>query len=872
MGPSKPSKFILRFLKWFCKASYHIDIEGDLLEYYDRNVQRHGKSKADLLLTKEILLLFRPSMMKNISFGSRLIHNSLLNNYFKVSWRNIMQQKLYSFFNVAGLVIGITCFILISIFVSHERSFDGFYENVDNIYHVYEHSPEDLYLGSGYYAVTPAQLAPTLMADYPEVVHATTVGETQALLTYGIEDRWYEKGLLTAPTFFKLFSHPGFVEGNGQTAFQHPRSIILTASLAEKIFPDGDALGKSLIYKDKAHRITGVVNDPPKNSTFQFSFISNLQDDPRYLSEFKKDKWDGSNYYTFFSMHPSADPDLLQQKMSDLIDRYWTKDVPFEFDYLLQPFSDMHLNTAINNDFDLKGNPQQIYLFIIVSLLILILAGINYINLSIARSMIRFKEVGIRKSFGAGRRQLLFQFLLESEILALLAFGISLVITYFLLPSFGTLLNRQLDFNFSNNFNLLLTLIGAVLLLGFLTGIYPALVISSPSTIDIIKGKSHDKIRGKGTQKWLVIFQYAVSIAMVICTLIINQQFRFIGKKELGFEKDQILTLEVLDNKIIKNIDLIKEEWLTNPDVIKVGTSQNLPHDIRSSTLVNDDKNGDPNDDLSISRLRADRDFLEVFGLQLLAGRSLPQTPQKGKKPECLINESAAKALGLSPDEAVGQILTDDSPPRNYRTIIGVVKDFHMNDMHLKISPLLIETRRYFQFISVKAHAQNIPELLEFLDESLKKHSDYPVSFRFMDDRINQLYESEQKKARLFSALSLLTIIIASLGLYGLAALNAHQKVKEIGIRNVLGASISHILVLISGNFIKLIVGGFLIAIPIAWFSMQDWLENYAYRVDIDWVIFLVVGLAALTIALLTVGGQSVKAALANPVDCLRDE
>ncbi len=872
MGTSKPPQFILRLLKWFCKPGYHIDIEGDLLEYYDRNVQRYGKSKADLLLTKEIIFLFRPSMMKNLKFGSRLLQTSLLSNYFKVSWRNIMRQKLYSFFNVAGLVMGITCFILISTFVSHEQSFDGFYENVDNIYHVYEHSPEDVYLGSGYYAVTPAQLAPTLMADYPEVVHATTVRETEALLTYGNEDRWYEKGLLTDPTFFKLFSHPGFVEGDAQTAFQDLQSIVLTASLAAKIFPDGDALGKLLTFKEQSRLITGIINDPPKNSTFQFSFIANLQDDPRYLNEFKKKKWDGSNYYTFFSMHPAAKPDLLQAKMADLIDRYWTKDVPFEFDYLLQPFSDMHLNTEINNDFDIKGNPQQIYLFIIVSVLILILAGINYINLSIARSMIRFKEVGIRKSFGAGRKQLLFQFLLESEMLALLAFGISLAIASLLLPSFGALLNRQLELNLYSNIHLLLMLTGAVLLLGFLTGIYPALVISSPSTIDIIKGKSHDTIRGKGTQKWLVIFQYAVSIAMVICTLIINQQFKFISKKELGFDKDQILTLEVLDDKLIKNIDLIKEEWLTNPDVIRVGTSQNLPHDIRSATVVNDDKNGDPNDDLSISRLRADHDFLEVFGLQLLAGRSLPQTLQKGKKPECLINESAAKTMGLSPEEAVGKILTDDSPPRNYRTIIGVVKDFHMHDMHLKISPLLIETRRYFQFISVKAHAQNIPELLDFLDESLKKHSDYPVSFQFMDDRVNQLYEGEQKKAKLFSALSLLTIIIASLGLYGLATLSALQKVKEIGIRKVLGASISHILVLISGNFIKLIAGGFLIAIPIAWFSIQDWLENYAYRVSIDWVTFFVVGLAALTIALITVGGQSVKAALANPVDSLRDE
>lgn len=872
MRAKKPPKFILSFLKWFCRPVYHKDIEGDLLEFYERNVQTYGKNKADRKLFKEILLLFRPSMMKRPSFVPSLIQTSLLTNYFKVSWRNIMRQKLYSFFNVAGLVMGITCFILISTFVSHERSFDGFYDNVDNIYHVYDHSPEDIYLGSSYYAVTPAQLAPTLMADYPEVEYATTVDENEALLTSNNKDHWYEKGLFTDPTFFQIFSNPGFIEGNAETVFQNPMSIALTISLANKIFPEGKAIGESLVLEGREHLVTAIVQDPPINGTFQFSFIANLKDDKRYLSEFKKDKWDGSNYYTFFSLHDAADADLLEQKMDDLIDHYWTKDRPFAFHYLLQPFRDMHLNANINNDFGVKGSEEQIYLFVAISVLILALAGINYVNLSIARSMIRIKEVGIRKSFGADRKQLVFQFLMESELLAILAFGISLLIASAVLPNFGSMLDRQLELNFSDNLQLLLTLIGAVLLLGFFAGIYPALVISSPATIDIIKGNSSDDIRGKGTQKWLVIFQYAISIAMVISTLIIYQQFKFIGQKELGFDKEQILTLEVMDSEIINNFHLIKEEWQSNPDIIKVGTSQNLPHDVTSGTVVNDDKGGDPNDDLSIYRLRADRDFLELYDLQLLAGSMLPETPKKGGRLECLINEAAASALGLTPQEAVGYVLTDDSPPRNYRSVIGVVKDFHMHSLELQISPMLIETRSYFEFISVKAHAHDMPGLLRYLDESLKKYSQYPVNFQFMDDRVNQLYESEQKKANLFSALSFLTIVIASLGLYGLAALSAQQRIKEIGIRKVLGASITNILLLMSGNFMKLIIGGFIISIPIAWYAMQNWLEDYAYRIDVSWLTFLFVGIAALAIALFTVGGQSFKAALTNPVDCLRNE
>ncbi|MDW3193340.1 MAG: ABC transporter permease [Cytophagales bacterium] len=870
MNATKPPHILLRILKWFCRSEYHIDIEGDLLEFHERNVEKHGKRKADWLLAKEILLLFRPSMIRNLSFGSQSLHTSLLANYLKVSWRNIMRQKRYSFFNVVGLVIGITCFILVSVFVAHERSFDGFYENVDNIYHIFDHSPEDTYLGSSYYAVTPAQLASTLVADYPEVQHATTVAEGKSLLSYNDENHWYEKGLYTDKEFFQLFSHPKFIEGDAQTAFEHPASIVLTTSLVAKMFSDGRAMGKTIVYKDKPHLITGVVEDPPANATFQFSFIANLQNDRRYLSEFKKDKWDGSNYYTFFSLHPSADPRALEGKMDNLIDQYWTKDRPFDFYYLLQPFQAIHLNSNINNDFELKGNPQQLYLFAAVSLLILILAGINYVNLSIARSMIRVKEVGVRKSFGAGRKQLVFQFLLESELLAVMAFVISLILAKFLIPAFGLILDRQLELSFIHNLDLLLILTGAVFLLGFFAGIYPALVISSPSIISTLKGGSQDNLKGKGTQKWLIVFQYTVSIALVICTLVMYQQFQFIGKKELGFEKEQILTMELLDSKVIKNFDVIKEEWLANPDIIQVGTSQDLPHNVQSGTLVNDDEGGDPDDDLAITRLRADRDFLEVFEIALLAGRMLPDQPISGKK-ECLINESAVKALGLTPYEAIGQVLTDDTPSE-YRTVIGVVKDFHIHHMHLAITPMLIETKPYFEYISLKVHAQNIPELLRFLDKSLKEHTDYPADFKFMDDRINQLYESEQKKAKLFGTLSLLTIVIASLGLYGLAALSAHQRIKEIGIRKVLGASIANILVLISGNFMKLIIGGFMVAIPIAWFSMQGWLDSYAYRVSISWLPFFIVGFAALMIALLTISGQSVKAASANPVDCLRNE
>ena len=387
MRVTKPPKFPLKLLKWFCRSNYHADIEGDLLELYGRNLSKHGQRRANRLLIIDVLLLFRPGILKNLKGQNQIYNSGMFHNYFKVTWRNLLRQKLYAFINIVGLAVGITCFILIYLFVEHERSYDRFYENVDNIYHVYEHAPGDTYLGSDLYAVTPAQLAPTLMEGYPEVEYATTLSEGSALLGKDQTDSYWEKGLSTDKYFFKVFSSPFFIHGNPNTAFDHPESIVLTISLSRKIFQEENAVGKTLVYRNKPYLITGVIQDPPKNSTFQFSFMANLKADDRHLNEFKKEKWDGSNYYSFFTLLPSADPLVLQDKMRELIDKYWTDDRPFDIEYIFQPLSAMHLRADLNNDFDLKGNKQQIALFITLAVLILALACINYMNLSIARSM-----------------------------------------------------------------------------------------------------------------------------------------------------------------------------------------------------------------------------------------------------------------------------------------------------------------------------------------------------------------------------------------------------------------------------------------------------------------------------------------------------
>lgn len=875
MASVTPPKFPLALLKWFCHPGYHADIEGDLIEVYYRNVDEYGKAKADQILLKEVLILFRPGIIKNLGQPDLMGDLGMYKSYLKVAWRNLLKQKLYASINTAGLAIGITCFIMIFFFVDHEQSYDLFYDNVDRIYHVYENTPDDEFRGSTFYAASPAQMASTLMEEYPEVEYATTFSEGFGLLTLDENTSFWEEGINTDKHFFNVFTYDFFIYGNPSTAFDNPESLILTESLSTKIFGKINSVGETLDYNDKPYQITGVIRDLPRNSTLQFSFMANLEANPRYLREFKKDKWDGSDYYTFFSLYPSANPSTLQAKMPELIDTYWTADRPFDFEYLFRSLPEVHLGPLMNSDFDLKGNRQQINLFIIIAILILALACINYMNLSIARSINRAKEVGLRKTVGAEKKQLVTQFLMESVFFSFLAFFIALFLASALLPEFGILLDRELDFNILGKPDLLLKIAGVIALLGILSGSYPAFVLSSIKPIQSLKGNLNGSFKKNSSQKWMITAQYAVSIVMVICTLIMYQQFLFIGNSELGFERDDIITIQTQDRSINDNFERIKNNWLQQPGVSAVAASHSLPHNVTSATMLNDDDGGDPSDDFSISRLNINHhEFLEVYGFEIIAGQSLPVRQTETQERFILINEAASRVLGWNPIEAVGKIITDDGIRRSDLTVIGVVKDFHLHPMHTKISPVYIElkTRDPFRYISVKVRTDNPQELITMMMGDLKQYSERPFEFIFMEDRINELYKTDTQRATLFTSFSILAILIASLGLFGLTALNIHQRRKELGIRKVLGASLQNILTLVTGSFLKMVIIGFVIAAPISWFLMNRWLQGYAYRIEIEWWIFIAAGLISSGIALLTISSQSIKAALIDPIHCIKDE
>ncbi|MDX2246819.1 MAG: ABC transporter permease [Bacteroidia bacterium] len=790
-------------------------------------------------------------------------------NYLKIAWRSMLRQKLYSFINISGLAIGLTCFLLIFLYVQHELSYDRFYENADQIYRVYQRMEGNTYLGTDKVAYTTVGLAPTLVAEYPEVNHATTIRDRSSLLSYN-ENNFYEEGINADPHFFEVFRHP-LLRGNPATALKKDKSLVLTESLARKMFGDEDPMGKTVLYRNiDEFIVTGILKDIPTNSSLKFSFLSPILSSTQYKEEMAGDPWNNNDYYTFFTLVEGANPLALQDKFPMLLAKYLKRnaDYPFKDSYYVQSLSDLHLETDMNFDIGLKGNAKYLSLFILIGILILLLACVNYMNLAIARSIKRAGEVGLRKVIGATRGQVMGQFLGESVLIACFALVLALVMTYYLAPVFGYILDRPIELNFLENIYLFPGLLGLVLVVGILSGSYPAFRMSSVRPIQVLKGKMEGKVSGLNIQRWLTIGQYTISIVLIISSLVIYQQFQFIHNKELGYKTDHVLTISVLDWQLRNHFKELENEWAGNPNIISMTTTGELPTNVTSSTLISH-IDAPKDDHFTIYRARVGYGYLDTYSIRLIAGRDFSRNIRSDSTESLIINETAAKAFGWTPEEAIGKTVKDHKS----RKIIGVVKDFHMHSLHLKIEPLMLEFRdSWFAFIGVKVRPENLGEAMTSFQKSLGTYSPYPFEYKFLDDNFDQLYRSDQKAGEILGFFTILSILIASLGLFGLAAFTAGQKTKEIGIRKVLGASVNNIVNMLSLDFMKMVLGGFLLAVPIAWYVMNQWLLDFAYRIELEWWVFVLAGGIASLVAFLTISFQSIRAATTNPVESLRNE
>ncbi|HMG93771.1 MAG TPA: ABC transporter permease [Chryseolinea sp.] len=790
-------------------------------------------------------------------------------NYFKITIRNLVKQKLYSTINIGGLAAGLSCFIIIVLYVQHEFSFDRFYNNADRIYRVYQKQTGNVFLGSEYFAVTPSQLASVLEDEFTEVVAATSVEDQTALLSTS-ENSFWEKGMGGDHHFFDVFPI-AFLEGNSKHALKEPKSIVLTKSLARKIFQKNDALGQSIKYENKeSYIVTGIVDDPPLNSSFQYSYIINIHSNSWYGENLKRATWNNNNIHTFFLMAEGADPEKITSRFPALLKKYQDPvdyaTYPFKDEYQLQPLPSMYMTSGINFDIGLKGNERYVYLFSVVALIVLLLACVNYMNLAVARSINRAREVGLRKVIGAHRIQLVWQFLGESILIAFLSLALAIGLTHLLLPVFGNVMERSIEFNILSNTWLLPGLLLLVISVGILSGSYPAVFMSGLRPVAVLKGKIVGKLSSSRLQRGLIVLQYAASIALVIGSIVIYQQLQYMKQKDLGFDKSGVIVLPVHDYTL--HSDNLRNEWLQYLGIEGVTMSTQLPVNITSSHVINDESNADKKDDIAIYECRTDADFLKVFDIEILAGRNF--TMNKTDSAEAfIINETAARALGWTPEEAIGKQVVDDGK----KTIVGVIKDFHMHSMHLPIAPLLLRVSTgWSRFISVRIQHGKEQECIAMIERSFKKHSPWPFEYQFLDEEFNRLYHSEKKLGEIFGVFTFVSIMIASLGLFGLAAFMTGQRTKEIGIRKVLGASAQQITFLLSKDFLMLVGIAFVLAIPLGWYGMNTWLQDFAYRIDIEWWIFAIAGFMALVIAKLTISYQSIRASTANPVESLKEQ
>lgn len=795
----------------------------------------------------------------------------MIKSYFKIGWRNLLRNKAYAAINIGGLAVGLSAFMIIVLYVQHEFSYDRFYPHADRIYRIYQKQSGNVFLGTDFFAVTPSQLASILEDEFPEVEKASAVTNQSALLSLAGQHYW-QRGLAGDPHFFDIFSFD-FVSGNPQTVFNDPKSIVLTATLAKKIFGPGDPMGQSLRYQNsETYTVTGVVKDPPANSTLQFSFIVNILSFDWYASEFKRPTWRNNNVHTFLLLREHAAAASLQGKFKTLIKKHQDPkeyaNYPFKDEYFLQALPGLHLAPAINFDFGVKGNQRYLYLFSCVALCVLLLACVNYMSLAITRSISRAREVGMRKVAGALRTQIIGQFLGESVLTAFLSLLMALLLASLLLPPFSRLIDRTITLDFAGNTWLIPGLLVLVILVGLFSGSYPSFVLSSLRPIQVLKGKMDSKLSSFRIQRWLIVGQFAVSIILVICSVVVYRQLEFMKQKELGYDRSNVIAVQLRDRSLMQHYEAMVNTWQQHPAIVATTSSNELLTNITSSTIINDEDGSGKEDDLAIYEWYVNYNFSGVFGTQLIAGRYFSNDIKTDPQEAVLLNATAAKALGWTPREAIGKQFIHDGP----KTVVGVIKDFHMHSMHLAIQPLMVRLHTsWANYISVKVQPGKSNEALALLETTVRKYSPYPFDYQFLDDHFNQLYSTEMKMGEVFAFFTVVSILIASLGLFGLAAFTAHQRTKEIGIRKTLGASVNNIVALLTKGFLWLIVLAFALAVPVAWYVMHAWLQEFAYRIDMAWWVFAGAGMLALVMAGMAIGYQSLKASVANPVESLRE-
>jgi putative ABC transport system permease protein len=811
----------------------------------------------------------------------------MIRNYIKIALRNLMKYKFISFINLFGLTVGLTCCILILTYVVHEVSYDKFQPNADRVYRVTrtfyngQTGAQSLNLST----VAPA-FGPLLLNDFKEIESMTRTNPNgTTAIRYG-EKMFNEQNTLFADDKFFEFFKADVTEGNPAKALADPFSVVVSEEIAKKYFGSAEPMNRVIrvnLGKYFDFRVTGVFKTFPSNTHFHpellFSF-NTLNDTAIYGAENLRTSFGNNSFFTYIRLPKNYDPKKLEAQFPAFVDRYLAGEYagqpykPSKGTTLgLQKLTDIHLHSHTDFEAEPNGDIKRVYIFSAIALFILLIACINYMNLSTARSTLRAKEIGIRKVSGAQKREIMAQFLSESVLISWLAMLLAVGLTWLLLPALNKVSGQDLDLSFLLKGKIIIPLVLVPFIVGIVSGVYPAVFMSSFQPVKVLKGFL--KIGGGASfRKVLVTLQFAISIILIICTVVVFDQMRYMQKKALGFDREHIINLPYV-TALNDKYDAFRTELLADVNIKNIGRSSRIPTGRLLDAMGAKVSSGDTLAPVStdVKMVTADQDFISTYGVKVIAGRGFSRDFGADTS-SFLINEAAVQALGFkSNNDVVGQ----DFGYGNIKgKLIGVINDFHFESLHERIVPLVLfipKSPNFYNNISIKTSGANMPVTLGNI-ERIWKHflPETPYQYTFLDDSFGKLYQAEEREKKLFTIFACLAIFIACLGLFGLSAFTISQRIKEIGIRKVLGANVSTIVKLLSTDFLKLVIIAAVIAFPIAWYAMDKWLRDFAYRISIPWWIFLLAGFMAAVIAFITISFQAIKAATANPVRNLRSE
>ncbi|MFD2573035.1 ABC transporter permease [Spirosoma soli] len=865
--PPTPPRTADRLLEWFVAPHRLETLQGDLHEEFAYQVERIGLRWARWRYWRDVLGFVRPYVIKRKTQEYStpfLLSPVMLRNYLKTAWRSLVNNRFYSLINMTGLTAGLAVGLLILFWVQDELSFDRFHHQASNIYRL------ENWAGTGssrqIWTTTVAPIAELGKRELPEIKDAIRIAYNGAYTLFKYKDKVFneEHSSFTDPSLFSVFDF-NLIQGNPAKPFPDNHSVILTETTARHYFGNENPIGKVLAANDKTYfKVSGVIRDFPKNSSINGDLFLPMQ---LLFKNMYQDRKDGKSmdsdflqfmYETYLLLQPGTSTNALSDKLRKIHLRNKPDDT--DLSYLLQPLTDMHLYRADGSE----GGIETVRMFSIIALLILAIACINYVNLSTARSLLRSKEISMRKIVGAARSQLFLQFLLETALLFSIAAVLAIGLMYGLLPLYNQVSGKELVLNFSDYhlWQLIgLTIVGTLAA----SSIYPAILLSSFEPLKALKGKVSSRLSEASFRKVLVVVQFAVSVILIAGTFVISNQLQYIRSKELGYEKAHVFGLFMRD--MGKHYDAVKADLLNQPGVTAVTRASSNIVSLGGQTGDNDWDGKEQGETMFMRPVAIDKDFIPFFKMKLLQGNNF--TGAATDSLHFILNETAVKAARIK--NPIGKRFRLQ---KHNGTIVGVVKDFHFASMRQKIEPAIFYyAPEQMYALYVKTTGKNAEQAIAATERSWKQYNaDYPFSYTFLNESFNNLYKSEQQSGLLFNVFASIAILISCLGLFGLATYTAQVRTREIGVRKVLGASVTGIIQLLATDFIKLVLIAVIIAVPVAWFTMSRWLEDFAYRIDIQWWIFALAGILALAIALLTVSYQSIRAALMNPVKSLRSE